>query len=149
VAPTLKSRCVALWRDRVNRQAVSGVSIVQFCDREEFGRSTFHAWKRLFQLEDASARLPVSPIPDRRLEPATGNQPPSRPATDQHAIRPAPPAFLPVTLRITGNGIDEPLPIEADLPNGIRLRIPTANAPLACRLIRAIAGAKTRSGGPR
>jgi hypothetical protein len=41
------------------------------------------------------------------------------------------------------------LPIEADLPNGIRLRIPTANAHLACRLVRAVARAKTDSGGAR
>jgi len=35
------------------------------------------------------------------------------------------------------------------LPNGIRLRIPTANARLVCRLVRAVAGAKTDSGGAR
>ena len=44
---------------------------------------------------------------------------------------------------------DEPLPIEADLPNGIRLRIPTANTRLACRLVRSIARAKIDSGGSR
>ena len=62
---------------------------------------------------------------------------------------PAPPAFLPVTLRLTEHAPDEPLPIVAELPNGIRLRIPTANARLVCRLVRAVAGAKTDSGGAR
>ena len=41
------------------------------------------------------------------------------------------------------------LPIEAELPNGIRLRIPTVNEHLACRLLRAVAAAKTNSGGTR
>jgi hypothetical protein len=43
--------------------------------------------------------------------------------------------------------LNEPLTIEADLPNGIRLRIPTANVQLACRLVRAVARTKTDSGG--
>jgi hypothetical protein len=38
--------------------------------------------------------------------------------------------------------------IEADLPNGIRLRIPTANARLACQLVRAVAAARTKPGVP-
>jgi len=45
--------------------------------------------------------------------------------------------------------LNEPLTIEADFPNGVRLGIPTANARLACRLVRAVAGARTHSGGSR
>jgi hypothetical protein len=63
---------------------------------------------------------------------------------------PAQTAFLPVTLGLAERAADElPPHIEAELPNGIRLRIPTANAPLACRLVRAVAGAKTHPGGSR
>ena len=36
----------ALWRDRVNRQRGSGLSIVEYCLREGFSTATFHAWKR-------------------------------------------------------------------------------------------------------
>jgi hypothetical protein len=61
----------------------------------------------------------------------------------------APPAFLPVTVRVVEHELDEPLPIEADLPNGVRLRIPTADPRLACRLVRTVAAARTSSGGSR
>jgi putative transposase len=112
----------ALWRDRVRRQVASGLTIAQFCTQECVARSKFHAWKRRF-------RLMGDP--------------------DQRPRLPAPSAFLPVTVRLIERTPHEAPPIEADLPNGIRLRIPTSNTRLACRVIRAVAGAKTDSGGSR
>jgi len=112
----------ALWRDRLRRQVGSGLTIAQFCAREGLSVATFQSWKRRLRLVDLANPLPAPP---------------------------APPAFLPVTLRLTEHAPDEPLPIVAELPNGIRLRIPTANARLVCRLVRAVAGAKTDSGGAR
>lgn len=35
-----------LWRERVNRQRGSGLSIVEYCRREGFATASFHAWKR-------------------------------------------------------------------------------------------------------
>jgi hypothetical protein len=96
------------------------LTIERFCAQEQIARSKFHAWKRRFRLMDSR---------------------------DQRPALPAPSAFLPVTIRLDERTRDEPLPIEADLPNGIRLRIPTADARLACRLVRSIARAKTDSGG--
>jgi hypothetical protein len=112
----------ALWRDRVRRQAVSGLTITQFCAQERLCLGSFHAWKR---------RLRLIGLADHRR------------------ALPAPSAFLPVTVRVAEHTADEMLPIEADLPNGIRLRIPTSNARLACRVIRAVARARTDSGGSR
>jgi hypothetical protein len=113
----------ALWRDRVRRQQASGLTIAQFCAQESVARSKFHAWKRRFRLVDPPDQCPT--------------------------LR-APSAFLPVTVRLVKRTPDPGapgLPIEADLPNGIRLRIPTSDAHLACRIVRAVAGAKTHSGG--
>jgi hypothetical protein len=110
----------ALWRDRIRRQVDSGLKIVQFCARERLSVASFHAWKRRLRLGDLADHRPGLPTPS---------------------------AFLPVTVRVVESACDQPLPIEADLPNGIRLRIPTANTRLACHLVRAIAGAKTESGG--
>jgi hypothetical protein len=90
----------ALWRDHVRRQETSGLTIVEFCDRECIARSKFYAWKRRFRLMG----------------------PP-----DQCSTLPALLTFLPVTVRVLERGPEEPLPIEIDLPNGTRLRIPTAN----------------------
>jgi hypothetical protein len=35
----------ALWRDRVTRQLASGLSVAQFCAREECAKSAFYRWK--------------------------------------------------------------------------------------------------------
>jgi hypothetical protein len=112
----------ALWRDRVSRQLRSGLSVEQFCAQERCARSAFYRWKRQLDLMSPSDLCPALPAPS---------------------------TFLPVTVRLIGRASNESLPVEADLPNGIRLRIPTANPRLACRLVRAIAAAKTGSGGPR
>jgi hypothetical protein len=113
-----------LWRERIRRQAESGLTVAQFCAQQRLPVASFHTWKRRFRLIDL---------------------------VDQHRALPAPAtcAFVPVTVRVVEHIPDEPLPIEADLPNGIRLRIPTVNPRMVCRLIRAVAGAKTNSGGSR
>jgi hypothetical protein len=113
---------VELWRDRVRRQEASGLSANQFCARERCSPSAFYRWKQ---------RLPLLGSPA---------QPPAVRATS---------SFLPVTVRLPEQVPGRPLSIEADLPNGIQLRIPTANTHLACRLLLAIARAKTKSGGSR
>lgn len=118
--PDLQLR--ALWRQRLRRQADSGLTIAQFCAQESLSTATFHSWKRRLRLGELAGTLPAPP---------------------------APPAFLPVTVRLAELAPAEAPPIVADLPNGIRLRIPTADARLACRLVRAFTSARTDSGGPR
>ena len=111
-----------IWRERVRRQEAGGLTIEQFCSQEGIARSKFHAWKRRFRLADVAEQRPALPSPS---------------------------SFLPVTVRLLQQGPTEPPPIEADLPNGVRLRIPTADSCLVCRIIRTIAAASTNSGGTR
>ena len=122
MARTPNPKLYATWRDRIRRQEISGLTIAQFCAQEGVARSKFHAWKRRFHLMEFPDQCPALPTPS---------------------------AFLPVTVRLLEHAADQPLPIEAELPNGIRLRIPTVNEHLACRLLRAVAAAKTNSGGRR
>ena len=125
MARTPDPKVNALWRDRIRRQQASGLTIAQFCAQEGVARSKFHAWKRRFRL----------------MEPP-----------DQCSALPTPTTFLPVTVSLIDRAADPGapgLPIEAELPNGIRLRIPTGDERLACRLVRAVAAAKTHSGGTR
>jgi hypothetical protein len=68
---------------------------------------------------------------------------------DRHPASASPPAFLPVKVRAPEYILSAPLMIEADLSNGVCLRIPTANAHLACRLVRAVAQAETDFGGSK
>jgi hypothetical protein len=106
----------ARWRERIRKQADSGLTIVQFCERERLSTASFHAWKR---------RLRLIGVADCRIS-----------ATQ-------PPAFLPVALRMPDLSSTDTFVIEADLPNGIRLRIPTADARLACQLVRAVVRTRT------
>lgn len=122
----------ARWLDRVRRQQASGLTVVQFCTQEGIARSKLNAWKRRFRLENAADLSSAAPGPS-----------PTLPA------RPAPPAFLPVEVRVLPRGSEASLPVEADLPNGVRLRIPTSDPGLTCRLLRALARATTGSGGAR
>ena len=112
----------AIWRERIRRQDASGLTIEQFCSQEGIARSKLHAWKRRFRLADAAGQRPALPPPS---------------------------SFLPVTVRLLQRGPEGTPPIEADLPNGVRLRIPTADPSLACRIIRTVAAANTNSGGTR
>ena len=50
----------SLWRERLQRQATSGLSIAAFCAREGVSCVSFHAWKR---------RLAVRSLPDRPRPP--------------------------------------------------------------------------------
>jgi hypothetical protein len=109
-----------LWRDRIRRQQASGLTIEQFCSQEGVSYSKFYSWKRRFRLAEAAGPRPTPPSPS---------------------------TFLPVTVRLLEHSPAESPPIEADLPNGVRLRIPTANLRLACRIIRTVAAADTNSGG--
>jgi hypothetical protein len=109
----------ALWLERLRCHAQSGLTVAQFCARERLSVASFHYWKRQFRLVELSNRLPLATSP----------------------------AFLPVTVRVVDQAPAQPLPIEADLPNGIRLRIPTANQRLAARLVRVVAQARTDFGG--
>ena len=120
MARTPNPKLHALWRDRISRQEASGLTIEQFCTQEGVARSKFYAWKRRFRLADAAG---------------------------QSLTLPARSTFLPVTVRVQPRGCEQSLPIEAELPNGVQLRIPTADPRLACRIVRTIATAKTGSGG--
>jgi hypothetical protein len=122
VPRTLDSELHALWRDRVRRQAVSGLTIAQFCAQERLSQASFSAWKRRLRLIDLADWRPALPVPR---------------------------AIFPVTVRVVEHTPADPPPMEASLPNGIRLRIPTSDDRLACRVIPAVARARTDSGGSR
>ncbi len=123
MARTPDPKLHAIWRERIRRQEASGLTIEQFCSQEGIARSKFHAWKRRFRLADVGGVSAQHYLPRRPF----------------YRSRFASSSMVPT----------EPPPIEADLPNGVRLRIPTADPRLACRIIRTVAAASTNSGGTR
>ena len=100
MARTPDPKVHATWRDRIRRQEASGLTIDQFC---------YTGRRRQVEvpcLEATTSVLLTLAGPGSTL--------------------PARSTFLPVTVRLLEHELPtKPLPIEADLPNGIRLRIPT------------------------
>jgi hypothetical protein len=69
-----------VWRQRLQRQTSSRLSIPEFCAREGVSCSSFHAWKRRLSARSLPA-LPVPPLfVPLQLEPHTreGNPAPTR-----------------------------------------------------------------------
>jgi transposase-like protein len=84
------------WQQRLQSQKDSGLSVNEFCLQEGFNKTTFYKWvKRLHE-----------GIPQEMLA--------EQAARDQAEAGDA--LFLPVTLRTS--------PVEVELPNGARLRLP-------------------------
>jgi hypothetical protein len=48
-----------VWRERLDRQAASGLSISAFCEREGVSSASFHSWKRRL----AERSFPALPEP--------------------------------------------------------------------------------------
>lgn len=65
------------WRERLHRQATSGLSIAAFCEREGLSYAAFHAWKR--RLADRLLPAPSEPsvfLPVRLTAQAAAHSPP-------------------------------------------------------------------------
>lgn len=48
-------KLASLWRDRVERQRRSGLSILEYCRREGFSAGSFYAWKRRLHASRSTA----------------------------------------------------------------------------------------------
>lgn len=108
------------WRRRLRRQAVSGLSIPEFCSREGVSTASFYAWRR--RLAAPSPAAPPDPplfVPFR-FDPA--------PRPDDTAA---------------GRGF------EIELPHHVRLRCAAAPDPQWLgRLVAALAGLSPREVAP-
>lgn len=64
----------AMWRERLERQRTSGMSVAKFCVREGLSANSFYAWKR--RLKGAAGRstamrVPSPPVQPHRISPQT------------------------------------------------------------------------------
>ncbi len=67
MARTPNPKLHSTWRDRIDRQQASGLTIAQFCAQEGVARSKFHAWKRRFRLMAHPDQCPALPTPSTFL----------------------------------------------------------------------------------
>ena len=104
------------WRLRLRRQAVSGLSIREFCERERISTASFYAWRRRLAAPQVAAPSDPPLFVPIRLDPA--------PPADDTA---------------------PDLGFEIELPHRIRLRCAAPPDPVWLgRLVAALAGPAPR-----
>jgi hypothetical protein len=114
------------WRQRLERQRASGLSIAGFCRKEGVSTVTFHTWKRKLQAEAAAQRSAVETAPGPRPADRSVAVPPRRgprPARTDAGTMPRTASFLQVP--IVGARV-EPC-VELTLGDGTLVRIPPQN----------------------
>ena len=47
-------KLAVLWRERVERQPSSGLSVLEYCRRERISTASFYAWKRRLRISRAT-----------------------------------------------------------------------------------------------
>jgi transposase-like protein len=111
------------WRQRLERQRASGLSIAGFCRKEGVSTVTFHTWKRKLQAEAAAPRSVAETAPGPRPAERSVAVPPRRrprPARTDAGTLPRSASF--VQLPIVGAHL-EPC-VELTLVEGTLVRIP-------------------------
>lgn len=84
------------WQERLKNQKESGLSLEVFCLQEGISKSTFYRWTRA--LKDGIPEPMLEEQADREQAESGGGH------------------FLPVTIKAS--------PVEVELPNGTKLRLP-------------------------
>jgi transposase-like protein len=128
------------WRQVIARQRASGLTVAEFCRKENVSRQGFHVWKRkLRQATSASAGSDVAAAAEpsrKRRSLAAGRRRlglvPPRPSTALSAA----PAFLQLPVTAV-----RPSPwIEVALPDGTIVRLPQQNLAALVAVLRAAGG---------
>ena len=114
------------WRQRLERQRGSGLSITDFCLKEGVSTVTFHTWKRKLRTDAVAQRSATETAPGPRPAKRSVAVPPPRrphPARADAGTRPRTASFL--QLPIVG-ARGEPC-VELTLVDGTLVRIPPQN----------------------
>ena len=126
------------WRQRVERQRESGLSIAAFCRRERVSQVSFHAWKR-------KLRASASPRPSREAA-MTRRSPTQRGTVTGHRGRRAL-ATHSDTLKRSANFLQLPVLgarsspwIELTLVDGTIVRVPQQNLAALHTVLRVLRG---------
>ena len=105
------------WRDALQRQKASGLSIREFCARHKLIETAFYSWRSEIRRRDgesAASPAPVSRVPARKRGESTARV---RAKKTRSAVER--PKFLPVAV----TGMVAGSPVEIALPSGVVLRV--------------------------
>ena len=127
------------WRQRIKRHRASGLSIAEFCRRENVPRQGFHVWKRKLRPTKSARRGSVRAA--RPPRPRSGQAiatPPRRPlqAAAKAAVPLRPAEFLQLPLTAAQGS---PW-IELALADGAILRLPQQNLAALIAALRVLRG---------
>lgn len=67
------------WRQRMDRQRASGLSIAEFCRRERVSSHSFHAWRRKFRQTTSVHHRPSETATEHRVRKSRALVTPRRP----------------------------------------------------------------------
>ena len=133
------------WRQLIARQRASGLSVAEFCRRENVSRPGFHVWKRKLRQDTAArpgtigtmvAGEAASALRSRKRQPPVASRCPSRGSLVKPAMpRPAP-GFVQLPLTAV-----QPSPwIELVLADGTIVRLPQQNLAAVVAVLRVLRG---------
>ena len=126
------------WRQRIERQRESGLSIAAFCRRENCSRQGFHIWRRKFRKATLLRQAPRRDATVRSRRERRGAIP-SRRGSDRFAnsaASPRPVEFLQLPVSAARSS---PW-IELALADGTVLRLPPQNVAALLAVVRVLRG---------
>ena len=129
----------AQWRQRMERQRTSGLSIVAFCRKEGVSPATFHVWKR--RLRDSTSTRPLSREGQtawRSRKQRADVTPHRRPC---HSLaKPAMPTHQPDFLQLPVTAARPSPWIELTLADGTVVRLPQGNIAALITVLQVLRG---------
>lgn len=127
------------WRQRIERQRASRLSIVAFCRKEGVSQATFHAWKR--KLHGPPSARPSSPEAARARRPRRRRAAVSRRrGSERSAASPAVPRRPADFLQLPVRGVRSSPWIELSLVDGTVVRVPQENLAALTTLLKVLRG---------
>ncbi len=124
------------WRQRIDRQRTSGLSIAEFCRKERLSPHGFYVWRR--KVHRTTSSRPKTAVPRRLRKRRSGWTPRQRPCPSPvdlfGSVRPSEFLQLPVTAM-------RPSPwVELSLADGTVVRLPQQNLTALVTVLRVLRG---------
>ena len=127
------------WRQRMERQRASGLSIVAFCREEGVSQATFHVWKRKLH-GPSSTRQATGEAATARRSRKRRAAAPRRRGSQNSAVSPAATMRGADFLQLPVRSVRSSPWIELSLVDGTVVRVPQDNLPALTTLLRVLRG---------
>jgi hypothetical protein len=127
------------WRQLIARQHASGLSVAEFCRRENVSRQGFHVWNRKLRQRTSTRRGSAGAAPKQRSRKRHLPVAPRR-RSRRALLGPAAPTAAPGFLQLPVTAARPSPWIELALPDGTVVRLPQQNLAALVAVLRALRG---------